>query len=453
MVHRVVLRGEVAFIDGEVLVAPGFGLNIREFPVKRAMLQQSSEKVSASLDGLDKDLLKPEMPKDHFDDELHVKIPTAGPAHLQPLSPIPPRTRLDSIGAQIYKEVLHNQHHTQDQSGRLTLPLGRSLAGKHILTVDMFHKEHLNDIFTLASVFKARIHKDRSLDEVLRGKVMASVFYEVSTRTSCSFAAAMQRLGGRVIYMDETSSSVKKGESLEDSIAVMAGYADVVVLRHPEPGAVGRVSNTCRKPILNAGDGIGKVDQKYSINIINEKLIYFFLGEHPTQALLDIFTIREEIGTVNGLTITMVGDLKHGRTVHSLARLLTLYNVNLNYVSPSNLGMPNRIIQFVESKGIKQNITTSLESVLAETDVLYMTRIQKERFPTEDEYQKACGHYVITPSVMTKAKRRMIVMHPLPRVFEISKQFDTDPRAAYFRQAEYGMYVRMSLLAMVLSKP
>jgi carbamoyl-phosphate synthase/aspartate carbamoyltransferase/dihydroorotase len=269
------------------------------------------------------------------------------------------------------------------------------------------------------------------MDEILRGKVMASAFYEVSTRTSCSFAAAMQRLGGRVIYMDETSSSVKKGETLEDSISVLAGYSDVVVLRHPEPGAVSRVADICKKPIINAGDGI---------------------GEHPTQALLDIFTIREEIGTVNGLTITMVGDLKHGRTVHSLARLLTLYNVNLNYVSPPNLGMPKHIIDFVASKGIKQTIKTTMDDVLAETDVLYMTRIQKERFPSDDEYRKACGHYIINPAVMTKAKRRMIVMHPLPRVFEISKEFDTDPRAAYFRQAEYGMYVRMSILALVLSK-
>lgn len=455
MIHRVVLRGEVAFVDGEVLAAPGFGLNVRELTAKRAMQHQSTEKVNlnGSLDGLDMTKF-PELPKDHFDDELHIKIPTTSSAHLQPLSPIPPRTRLDSIGAQIYKEVLHSQHHSHDQVGRLALPLGRSLAGKHILTVDMFHKEHLNDIFTLASVFKARVHKDRSLDEVLRGKVMASVFYEVSTRTSCSFAAAMQRLGGRVIYMDGTSSSVKKGESLEDSISVMAGYADVVVLRHPEPGAVTRVSNTCRKPILNAGDGIGNLNINF-FQVFPLKIIFplNFPGEHPTQALLDIFTIREEIGTVNGLTITMVGDLKHGRTVHSLARLLTLYNVNLNYVSPDNLGMPSHIIEFVRSKGINQNITTSLDSVLAETDVLYMTRIQKERFPSEEEYKKACGHYVITPAVMTKAKRKMIVMHPLPRVFEISKQFDTDPRAAYFRQAEYGMYLRMSILAMVLTKP
>lgn len=408
-----------AFIDGEVLLDPGFGQNVRDWTIKRMARQKSLDKLNNSIDGLE---IKIDPPCD--DDLLQNKIqPVSTHQQLSPML----RPRLDSTGTQFYKEII--QHPIEYSKN---FPLARSLAGKHILTVDMFQKEHLNDIFTLASVIKAKVHKDRSLDEILRGKVMASVFYEVSTRTSCSFAAAMQRLGGRVIYMDETSSSVKKGESLEDSIAVMAGYSDVVVLRHPEPGAVARVADTCRKPIINAGDGI---------------------GEHPTQALLDIFTIREEIGTVNGLTITMVGDLKHGRTVHSLARLLTLYNVNINYVSPSFLGMPQHIIEFVNSKGIYQKVTDSLEEVLSETDVLYMTRIQKERFPSEEEYKKACGHYIITPTLMTRAKKRMIVMHPLPRIFEISKQFDTDSRAAYFRQAEYGMYVRMSLLAMVLNKP
>lgn len=286
---------------------------------------------------------------------------------------------------------------------------------------------------------------------------MASVFYEVSTRTNCSFSAAMQRLGGSVIHMDESNSSVKKGETLEDSIAVMAGYSDVVVLRHPQPGAVARAARNCRKPLINAGDGV---------------------GEHPTQALLDIFTIREEIGTVNGLTITMVGDLRHGRTVHSLARLLTLYNVNLKYVSPPGLEMPDEVMRFVRAKGIAQEAVRSLESVLPETDVLYMTRIQKERFKTEEEYQEvcirynvlfvtinytliiffffficqACGKFIVTPQLMTLAKRKMVVLHPLPRVFEISSEFDTDPRAAYFRQAECGMYVRMALLAMVLGR-
>nr|CAD7402534.1 unnamed protein product [Timema cristinae] len=192
-----------------------------------------------------------------------------------------------------------------------------------------------------------------------------------------------------------------------------------------------RAANHCRKPLINAGDGV---------------------GEHPTQALLDVFTIREEIGTVNGLTITMVGDLKHGRTVHSLARLLTLYNVQLRYVSPPELGIPMDVIQFVASKGIPQERFQSLEAALPETDVLYVTRIQRERFNSQEEYDKVCGLFIVTPQLMTRAKRKMVVMHPLPRVFEISPELDSDPRAAYFRQAECGMYVRMALLAMVLGK-
>ena len=252
--------------------------------------------------------------------------------------------------------------------------MAHSLLGKHILSVDMFTKDQLNDIFNLAQILKSRVIKDRPVDDLLKGKIMASVFYEVSTRTSCSFAAAMQRLGGRVVYMDQTSSSVKKGETLEDSIAVMAGYSDMLVLRHPEPGAVGGAAQHCRKPLINAGDGV---------------------GEHSSQALLDIFTIREEIGTVNGLTITMVGDLKHGRTVHSLARLLTLYNVTLQYVSPSNLGMPESIVRYVNSKGISQKIMESIEEALPTTDVLYMTRIQKERFASEEEYERVIFIHLI----------------------------------------------------------
>ncbi|KAI5721518.1 hypothetical protein M8J77_021715 [Diaphorina citri] len=216
-----------------------------------------------------------------------------------------------------------------------------------------------------------------------------------------------------------------------DTVAVLSGYADVIVLRHPEPGAVKLAANYSKKPIINAGDGI---------------------GEHPTQALLDVFTIQEEMGRVNGLTITMVGDLKNGRTVHSLARLLTLYDVKLNYVSPPNLGMPESIQEFVASKGKQQEVYESLEQVLPVTDVLYMTRIQKERFPSPEEYEKSCGLYIVTPKIMTKAKSKMAVMHPLPRVFEIAPEFDSDPRAAYFRQAEYGMYVRMALLTMVLGR-
>ncbi|CAJ0964489.1 unnamed protein product [Ranitomeya imitator] len=249
------------------------------------------------------------------------------------------------------------------------------------------------------------------------GKVMASMFFEASTRTSSSFAAAMHRLGGSVITFSETTSSSQKGESLTDSVQTMSCYSDVLVL----------AAKHCRKPVINAGDGV---------------------GEHPTQALLDIFTIREELGTVNGMTITMVGDLKHGRTVHSLACLLTQYRVNLRYVTPRSLRMPSNIIHFVASKGTKQEEFDSIEEALPDTDVLYMTRIQKERFGSQEEYDS----FILTPHIMTRAKKKMVVMHPMPRVNEISLEVDSDPRAAYFRQAENGMYVRMALLATVLGK-
>jgi len=220
---------------------------------------------------------------------------------------------------------------------------------------------------------------------------------------------------------------------LEDSVVIMSQYADVVVLRHPEKNAVARAAKVCSKvPLINAGDGI---------------------GEHPTQALLDVFTIREEIGTVNNLVITMCGDLANGRTVHSLARLLTNYNITcINYVSPPQLRMPQEVKNYVASKKIAQREYASLEEVLPESDVVYMTRIQKERFHNLDEYNKIFGLYVITPQLMTKAKSKMIVMHPLPRLNEIDRDFDTDPRAKYFVQAEYGMYVRMALLTMVMRK-
>lgn len=439
-VHRVVLRGETAFVDGVVLVNPGYGQNVREWPLKKPTVAPSVEKINTSLDGLDllsitKSLDTTRQAADFWDTDGHTndvfsKLLASGEinksaanladAQMRPYSPMP-RTRCDSMSNYIKEAMAPGPGAVKE----------KIIAGKHVLSVDMFSKEHLNEIFNVATTMRGRVQKDRPLDDLLRGKVMASVFYEVSTRTCCSFAAAMQRLGGRVIYMDETSSSVKKGETLEDSIQVMSGYADVVVLRHPEPGAVARAAHHCRKPLINAGDGV---------------------GEHPTQALLDIFTIREEIGTVNGLTIAMVGDLKHGRTVHSLARLLTLYNVHLYYVCPDNLGMPKDVIQFVKSKGIQQWSCTALEEIIDKVDVLYMTRIQRERFASEEEYKASCGRLVLTPQIMTRAKRRMIVMHPLPRVFEISKEIDIDPRAAYFRQAEYGMYVRMALLAMVLGK-
>jgi carbamoyl-phosphate synthase/aspartate carbamoyltransferase/dihydroorotase len=283
----------------------------------------------------------------------------------------------------------------------------------------------------LAHDLRVLVSTEKDLSTNLKGKIMAEMFFEPSTRTQCSFAAAMQRLGGNVIYMDQQHSSVKKGESLEDSVRMMSSYSDCIVIRHPEPGAADIASKFSTIPVINAGDGC---------------------GEHPTQALLDIFTIREEIGTVNGITITMCGDLKHGRTVHSLAKLLKQYRVTIRYVSPDFLRMPEEIVNNLKNSNISQEFYESLEAALPETDVLYMTRIQKERFQSLSDYEKCAGLYVVTPQLMRRAKRKMIVMHPLPRNDEISTAFDLDPRAAYFRQAEYGMYVRMALLMMILKQ-
>lgn len=303
--------------------------------------------------------------------------------------------------------------------------------GKDILSVKQFSTNDLSYIFEVAHHMSEMVDRIGTFD-LLKGKILANLFYEPSTRTSSSFTSAMERLGGSVIPINEVRySSVSKGESLPDTIRSLECYADVIVLRHPEVGASAMAAKYARKPIINAGDGV---------------------GEHPTQALLDLFTIVEELGDVDGLTVTMLGDLKYGRTVHSLARLLSLYKVKINYVSPEILKMPQEIIDEVAAQGIPQKQTGSLEDVLPESDVLYVTRVQKERFENPADYEQVKGAFVITPEIMQAAKQRMVVMHPLPRVGEISMDFDDDPRAAYFRQMEYGLYVRMALLAMVLGK-
>jgi len=303
--------------------------------------------------------------------------------------------------------------------------------GKDIISVSQFNREDLEYIFGVAREMRAMVERVGTFD-LLKGKILANLFYEPSTRTSSSFFSAMERLGGSVIPINEvTYSSVAKGESLPDTIRTLECYADVIVLRHPEVGSAALAAEYARKPIINGGDGI---------------------GEHPTQALLDLFTIKEELGEVDGLTVTMLGDLKYGRTVHSLARLLSLFVVRLNYISPDILRMPPEMIEKLDAKGVSQKEYSTLEPVLAETDVLYVTRVQKERFENLDEYEKVKGAYVITPETLEQTKDKMIVMHPLPRVGEISLEIDADPRAAYFRQMEYGLYVRMALLAMVLGK-
>ncbi len=303
--------------------------------------------------------------------------------------------------------------------------------GEHILSVSQFSRPDLEYIFAVADDMRTMVERVGTFD-LLKGKILTNLFYEPSTRTSSSFTSAMERLGGSVIPINEVRySSVAKGESLPDTIRTLEAYSDVIVLRHPETGSAALAAKYAHKPVINAGDGI---------------------GEHPTQALLDLFTIREELGRLDGLTVTMLGDLKYGRTVHSLARLLSLYQVKLNYVSPEILRMPSGLVEELNAKEMPQKEFTELDGALTEADVLYVTRVQKERFESLEVYESVKNAFVITPEVMKRAKERMIVMHPLPRVGEIAMEVDDDPRAAYFRQMEYGLYIRMALLALVLGK-
>lgn len=303
--------------------------------------------------------------------------------------------------------------------------------GMHIVSVQQFDRQDLDTIFEVAREMRSMVERVGSFD-LLKGKVLANLFYESSTRTSSSFAAAVQRLGGSVLQINNvTFSSVSKGEVLQDTVRTMESYADAIVLRHPEEGSAAIAAEVATKPIINAGDGP---------------------GEHPTQALLDMFTILEELGTVDGLTVTMLGDLKYGRTVHSLARLLALYDIKLHFVAPDILHMPAALVEKLKAQDMAPCEHVSLESVLPDTDVLYVTRVQRERFNNPSMYEHVRGSYVVTPEIMSSAKERMILIHPLPRVDEISMELDSDPRSAYFRQMEYGMYVRMALLALVLGK-
>lgn len=305
------------------------------------------------------------------------------------------------------------------------------LYGQDIITVKQFDRPRLEYIFGVAEEMRTMVERFGSVD-LLQGKVLANLFYEPSTRTSSSFAAAMLRLGGRVIAINEVRySSVIKGESLPDTVRTLECYADIIVLRHPEVGAAALAARYASKPIINAGDGT---------------------GEHPTQALLDLFTIQEELGRVDGLRVAMVGDLKYGRTVHSLTRLLCLYDVEFDFVSPAALRMPGEILAEVREYGRPYRETEDITEVIADVDVLYVTRVQKERFEDPVEYEKLKDFYVITPRLLEQAKEKMIVMHPFPRVYEISYEVDSDPRAAYFRQIQNGLYIRMALLAAVLGK-
>ena len=260
---------------------------------------------------------------------------------------------------------------------------------------------------------------------LLEGKVLANMFFENSTRTRMSFETAMKRLGGSVLNFSTSGSSVAKGETLYDTMQMVDGYADVAVIRHPRQGAAQYSADAIGIPVLNAGDGA---------------------GNHPTQTLLDLFTIREAHGTLKGLNVVLVGDLRYGRTVHSLSHALVRFGATLTLVSPESLRMPAEIVSDLKEHGAEVTETSDFSATIAEADVIYMTRIQKERFPDEDEYAKVAGIYMLSASDLGGAKKEMIIMHPLPRVEEIHPSVDSTRHARYFQQAFNGVVARMALL-------
>lgn len=292
----------------------------------------------------------------------------------------------------------------------------------HILTIDQFDRTQIDELFASAQTMK-KLVETKGGNDSLAHRVSANLFYEPSTRTSSSFAAAMYRLGGDVISINDVHySSVSKGETLEDTIRTLEQYADTIVLRHPEKGAAARAAHVASVPIINAGDGV---------------------GEHPTQALLDLFTIYQEQGTIDGLTITLLGDLKNGRTVHSLAKLLRLYDVTVQAVAPHQLAFPAEYGKVASSEQLT-------DEIVATSDILYVTRVQKERFESLEEYEAVQGSYTIDAAIAEKMKPKASIMHPLPRVGEIHFDVDSNPRAAYFRQMKNGLYMRMALLESVV---
>ncbi len=295
---------------------------------------------------------------------------------------------------------------------------------KHLTHIYDFNTEQID---TLISVAKDIMQNQGKYIDALRGRVLATLFYEPSTRTKFSFEAAMQRLGGSVIgFAGADNTSVVKGESLKDTIRTISGYANVIVMRHFTEGMPMEASKYSRVPLINAGDG---------------------KNQHPTQTLTDLLTISSELGRLDNLTIVMEGDLKQGRTVHSLTEAMMRYKGNhFIFVSPVELQMPKDVLDELDEAGCTYEVTDDFENAIARADVLYMTRLQKERFDDPEEYERLKNNYILDIEKMKLAKEDMIVMHPLPRVNEITDEVDDDKRAKYFDQAKYGLFMRMALI-------
>ncbi len=300
---------------------------------------------------------------------------------------------------------------------------------RDVISVKDFSKKEINDILNYSKKMIPYAKGEKHTD-ILKEKILSSLFFEPSTRTRLSFESAMHRLGGSVIgFADPNATSQKKGESLADSIRMADSYSDAIVIRHPQEGAARLSAEFAMSPVLNAGDGA---------------------GQHPTQCLLDLFTIVTEKKKIKDNKIVLLGDLKYGRTVHSLAYALSLFGAELTFVSPQSLKMPKEVINECNDFGVEPSSTSNLESAIKDADVLYVTRIQKERFPDAEEYNRVVGTYKVDNELLKHAKENLIVMHPLPRVVEIDPQVDKTPHALYFKQAFNGVPVRMALLSLIL---
>lgn len=308
----------------------------------------------------------------------------------------------------------------------MNLGVSMGFTGRDVISIKDFSLQEINEIFKTAKTMEPLAQKGSNM---LRGKILATLFFEPSTRTRLSFESSMHKLGGSSIGFAEAEiASVKKGENLADTVRTVENYADVIALRHPLEGAARLAAEFSRVPIINAGSGA---------------------EEHPTQALLDLYTIKKEKGKIDGLKIALVGDLRYGRTVHSLAYAFSLYDIELFLVSPETLRMRREVLTTIKEK-ISVTEKTSLERIIPVVDVLYVTRIQKERFPDPVEYAKVKGSYKIDLETLDDAKKSLIIMHPLPRVDEISPEVDNTPYARYFQQVLNGIVVRMALLALIL---
>ncbi|MFA4830616.1 MAG: aspartate carbamoyltransferase [Patescibacteria group bacterium] len=302
-----------------------------------------------------------------------------------------------------------------------------SFKNRSIISIQELTKEEI-----LYVLKKAAELKKKPQPKLLEKYVLGSCFFEPSTRTRLSFETAMQRLGGRVVgFADAGVTSAKKGETIYDSIKIIGQYVDVIAMRHPIEGSARRASEATDKPILNGGDGA---------------------NQHPTQTLLDLFTIQETQKKLNSLSIALVGDLKYGRTTHSLAQALAHFNARLYFVAPESLQMPGYISDELKDKGVKFTCHDKIESVINKIDILYMTRIQSERFTDQMEYERVKNAFVLDVKMLDKVKSNLKIMHPLPRINEIALEVDKTKHAYYFQEAENGLYVRQALLALVLGK-